>query len=167
MYQLINIVLLDSHIDWNRQDADDVIRYNMDTTTLFLIDPHRDQRWNMFYMKSVVELKDGVFQFSETKKRETFQFEKVYQYEKPANEEDMLEAPLYTTYFRVSSRTRLYTRKQYTALAYLGDLGGLIDIIWVLGACITAGLTRNVLQAALIQDSYQIQKYNNDDSEYY
>ena len=49
----------------------------------------------------------------------------------------------------------------------MGDLGGLIDIIWVLGACITAALTRNVLEAALITDSYQIQKYNNDDSEYY
>ena len=31
----------------------------------------------------------------------------------------------------------------------------------------TQFLTRNALQAALITDSYQIQKYNHDESEYY
>ena len=50
---------------------------------------------------------------------------------------------------------------------YLGDLGGLIDIIYIIGGLLTLFLTRNALQAALITDSYQIQKYNHDESEYY
>ena len=70
-------------------------------------------------------------------------------------------------YLRASPSTRTYERTSYTMLAYLGDLGGLIDIVWILGGMITAILIRNTFEAALISDSYQIQKYNHDYSEYY
>ena len=52
-------------------------------------------------------------------------------------------------------------------MAYLGDLGGLIDIIYIVGGLLTAIFTRHALQSALITDSYQIQKFNHDESEYY
>ena len=52
-------------------------------------------------------------------------------------------------------------------LAYLGDLGGLFEISWIVGAFLTGLITRNALKAALISDSYQIQKYGQDNSEYY
>ncbi len=50
---------------------------------------------------------------------------------------------------------------------FLGDLGGLMDIIWVTGGWITAFLTMNSFLAELIKDSYLIQRYNHDTSEYY
>ena len=74
---------------------------------------------------------------------------------------------LYTMYLRASPSTRTYSRISYTMLNYLGDLGGLIDIVWILGGVITAILIRNKFEAAVISDSYQIQKYNRDYSEYY
>ena len=70
-------------------------------------------------------------------------------------------------YLRVGANQRMYARRSYTMLAYLGDLGGLLDIIWIIGAVLTAALTRDVLQAAMITNSYHVQKYNHDNSEYY
>ena len=70
-------------------------------------------------------------------------------------------------YLRVSSLQRIYARSSYTMMAYLGDLGGLIDIIWITGALITTILTKNLFEAAMIKNSYKIQKYTHDDAEFY
>ena len=39
---------------------------------------------------------------------------------------------------------------------FLGDLGGLIDIIWIAGYWITAFFTMNLLDSKLVKDSYMI-----------
>ena len=62
---------------------------------------------------------------------------------------------------------RSYTRNQYTILTYLGDVGGLIDIVWIVGGLISAALTRDALAAAMIRNSYQVQGYNGDNCQYY
>ena len=59
----------------------------MDTTNIVYLDPDRDKRVNMFYMKSVVELADSLFQplseWQEKYTKEIFQFDKRYEYESP------------------------------------------------------------------------------------
>ena len=55
------------------------------------------------------------------------------------------QASLFAMYFRASSSTRVYSRRSYTVTMYLGDLGGLIDIIWAVGTLISAFFTINAL----------------------
>ena len=154
---MINIVLMNSHVDLSQKNKDDVITYSMDTTNYFLLNPSIDQRVNMYYMKSKVELNDEINQlWRQPVELKTFQFDKSYHYQEPKNAEDLKNSPLYTMYLRVGSNQRMYARRSYTMLAYLGDLGGLIDIIWIFGAFLTAIMTRNVLQAAMITDSYHV-----------
>ncbi len=62
MYKMLNIVLMNSHVDFSKKDGDEVIRYSMDTTNILLLDPGHDKRINLFYMKSEVELVDSIFQ---------------------------------------------------------------------------------------------------------
>ena len=59
-------------------------------------------------------------------------------------------------YFRAGSNQRTYARRSQTMIAYLGDLGGLIDIIWLIGALLTATMTKDVLAAAMINNSYHV-----------
>ena len=58
---MIDMVLLNSHVDFLQEEERDVITYSMDTTNFFLLDPRHDQRVNMYYTKSKVELNDDVF----------------------------------------------------------------------------------------------------------
>ena len=159
MYQLLNIATMNSHVDFSQEKGEDIVTYSTDSQ-LLLLDPRVDQRENMFYMKSKVEVNDNLFQLlRQPLYKETFQFDKRHAYNNPKKPDDK-SRPLFTFYLRVSPSTRLYTRWQYSIMAYLGDLGGLIDIIQLVGLLLTTFLTRNVLEAAMITDSYQIQKFN-------
>ena len=70
---MFNIVLLKSHIDFSKSESSDVITHSMDTMNLILLDPRKDQRVNMFYMKGNVKLYDSIFQMGrEPVKKETY-----------------------------------------------------------------------------------------------
>ena len=68
----------------------------------------------------------------------------------------MTERTYYSVYFRADSSARLYRRSTYSLLEYLGDLGGLIDIIFILGSLIIAALIERQFNAALVGETYQI-----------
>ena len=52
-------------------------------------------------------------------------------------------------------------------LEFLGDMGGLIEIVFLFFVgCIYLVLDRN-FKAALISDTYKVQKYSRDESEFY
>ena len=52
-------------------------------------------------------------------------------------------------------------------LAYLGDVGGLIEIVFLtIGGSMAFIIDRN-FTAAIIRDVYKVQKYTRDHSEYY
>ena len=52
-------------------------------------------------------------------------------------------------------------------LTYLGDLGGLIDFVLLMGWLITTVFAGKLFEAALIGASYKIQSYTRDFSQYY
>ena len=70
-------------------------------------------------------------------------------------------------YLRSDPATRVYHRSVGSMLEFLGDMGGLIQIVFLF---FTGGmyliLDRN-FKAALISDTYKVQKYNRDKSEFY
>lgn len=53
-------------------------------------------------------------------------------------------------YFRADSEKRIYKREGYDLLGYLGDLGGFIDVLFVVGHGLTILLTGKLFKAALI-----------------
>lgn len=60
-----------------------------------------------------------------------------------------------------------YKREGYDLLTYLGDLGGLFDIVFILGSIITSFLTTKLFTATLISQLYRIQNYMKDETQYY
>ena len=53
-------------------------------------------------------------------------------------------------YIRAGSQMNFYKREGYDLLTYLGDLGGLFDIVFILGSIITSFLTTKLFTATLI-----------------
>ena len=52
-------------------------------------------------------------------------------------------------------------------LTYLGDLGGLLDIVMLLGWAISSIFVSRLLQAALVKQVYRVQRYLLDMTPYY
>ena len=53
-------------------------------------------------------------------------------------------------YLRASSIKRVYKREVVDVLTYLGDLGGLLDVLLVVGQMLTSIVARKLFTAALI-----------------
>ena len=52
-------------------------------------------------------------------------------------------------------------------LTYLGDLGGLLDVLFVVGQILTSAVTSKLFIAALIGSTYSIQAYMRDFTQFY
>lgn len=70
-------------------------------------------------------------------------------------------------YFRASSKRRIYNLDPYKILALLSDMGGLLDIITSFGTLLTLSIVRNAFDRSLLSDTYQVQEYAKDSTEFY
>ena len=52
-------------------------------------------------------------------------------------------------------------------MAYLGDLGGLLDVLLVLGSLFCSSFVGKLLYGALIGQAYRIQRYKKDSTQLY
>ena len=55
----------------------------------------------------------------------------------------------------------------YKILDLLGDMGGLLDIMNAFGVLLTLSVVRDAFNRSLLRDTYQVQGYTVDNSEYY
>ena len=70
-------------------------------------------------------------------------------------------------FIRAGMESNFYKREGYDLLTYLGDLGGLFDIVYIVGSIITGLLTSKIFTATLISQLYRIQNYMKDETQYY
>ena len=47
-------------------------------------------------------------------------------------------------------------------IEYLGDMGGLLDIIFITGMILTTVIIKREFESALVREAYSIQKYTAD-----
>ena len=62
---------------------------------------------------------------------------------------------------------REYKRIGYDLLTFLGDVGGLLDIVLVMGHMLTMFFAARLFQGALVGEAYKIQNYFTDFSQFY
>ena len=61
--------------------------------------------------------------------------------------------------FMMDNKKFFYKRIEYDLLTYLGDIGGLIDVVMVFGRLITYIFVTRLFHAALVEKAYRLQKY--------
>ena len=92
---------------------------------------------NLFYTKSSLTLDDSPWKLFEMFKKTVpfFEYMRRIKYEEIADPDEALsEKAFYKIYLRADTTSRHYRRETYSLLEYLGDLGGLIDIIFIMTA---------------------------------
>ena len=70
-------------------------------------------------------------------------------------------------FLRQDSERRIYRREDYDTITYLGDLGGLFEIVRAFGMVITSPFVARLFYAALVSNVYLIQSYLRDMTPYY
>ena len=70
-------------------------------------------------------------------------------------------------YLRVASRKRFYGLEPYKILDLLGDMGGLLDIVFAIGTLMTIASVKNAFDRSLLSDAYQVQGKAEDKTELY
>ena len=105
-------------------------------------------------------MKDNIYDLFDISETEVQLFEVAarvdYFYRVP--DEVTLEDKRYLKiYLRANNEQRLYKREGYDMLTYLGDLGGLADVLLIAGSSLTGLFSAKLFQAALISSAYKIQ----------
>ena len=120
---------------------------------------------NLFYKQTEIQLDDEYIKIiSSQEPINTYEFDNSREYDEIVDPD---EPVLTNMYIRQGRTKKLYFRSVGSMLEFLGDLGGLIEITFLcVSGCIFFITERN-FKAAMISDTYKVQKYSRDQSEFY
>ena len=70
-------------------------------------------------------------------------------------------------YLRADQIKNNYKREEYDLLQYFGDIGGLLEIVTLVGWYMSFALVSRLFQAALVEGTYRKQEYSPGNTQYY
>ena len=77
------------------------------------------------------------------------------------------KAILYSLYLRHDPVMTIYIRSVQSMLEFLGDIGGLIQIVALFVFGFVGFIIERNFKAAILSDVYKVQKYHRDNTEFY
>ena len=170
IYQSFNFVNLRGYPSLLGDETETVVSYSQDFTYFKVLDPGKTQSSNVFFMESIINLKDNILDIFDTEEFDVpiFEVSKRVEYSSVIPQDSRLAKREYISiFFRADSENRFYKREGYDLLTFLGDLGGLFDICMIMGMTLTSIFAGRMFTAALIRSAYRVQKYFRDSSQFY
>ena len=107
------------------------MKYSMDPSLLIVLDTKQLRKLNLFFTESSVLLDDSPLKMFELFEKEfsIFEYRRMYSYDVPdwqtKDGVSLKDREYASIYLRSENSTRVYTRRTYDLLGYLGDLGGI------------------------------------------
>lgn len=134
------------------------------------LNPDMEISENILFTQSTVAVEDNIYDLLEALSEEyTFyevtkseRVQKRQRMSKPLSEREFVRI-----YLRADIKSLFYKREKYDLLDYLGDLGGLKEIVFFIGYLITNHVVERMLMAHLVAKTYKIQNYGTEKSQYY
>ena len=120
-----------------------MILYQTDVSHYYCLDPTHVQTDNIYLMESTVRIKGNIwdiFEFTEYE-LEIIEYSKTQRIPKYQVPSTALKDRYYVqVYLRQSEFIKIYKREEYDMLSYLGDMGGLLDIIIFVGIGLSSSI---------------------------
>ena len=139
-----------------------------DSSFLKHIDPRVSQKTDLYLMTSSVSVKDGIYDILDLSQVEYTVIEEQMRQDHYSLIDPIEEtSSLIEISLRLSTMKRVYKREVDDVLTYLGDLGGLLDVLLVMGQILTSLVAHKLFTAALIGKLYRVQEYMRDFTQYY
>ena len=73
-----------------------------------------------------------------------------------AKDSKVSDRQYFNIYFNAGDQKKFYKREKYDILSYLGDLGGIFDILFILGSGATTFFSSRLFLASLISKAYKV-----------
>ena len=127
---------------------------------------------NLFFTESRVVLDDNPLKFLDIYEQEYFIFEQTRSdsYHEVAQDREnatLSDRTYAAIYLRADEITKNHIRRTYSLLEFLGDLGGIKEILFALFSYMIGFLIERKFNTKLVGDLYKVQSYSKDQSEYY
>jgi len=165
----VNLFSPHSNIDFEEFDLTKMIKYSTTAKMFSFLDSIFAAKHIIYLMENKIELEDSrikIFDMSEElnvvqQHGDFMYYERVLDYEGQPLRDQTLTA----FYLQSDSMHRIYSRSTYGVTDYLGDLGGLFDILMLFGVSLTSFITHKLWVGSMIRQFFQIQKYFMDETD--
>ena len=77
-------------------------------------------------------------------------------FEIPNGRENPADQVFASIQFRADNSMRYHKRQTYRLIEYLGDIGGLIELVWIGGSLFVGFIIERQFNAAMVSETYQI-----------
>ena len=137
----------------------------MGASQKIIIDTQVKQRVNLFYSKSTVELDDTLFKTESS----IFEYKNTDKYQEfeSSTEGDLVDKEFFSIQLKAATTTRVYTRQSKSLINFLIDMVVISAIIILIGFLLVRFLIERQFNAAIVTETYQIQAYNYDSTQFY
>ena len=147
-----------------------MVTYTSDLSYIKYVQPEFEQQTNIFFMKNEILLNDNIFDIYQIDERtgNLFEISRMVDYsQRLPNSMAVKDRTYLSLFFRAENQSRLYKRVGDDFLTYIGDLGGLLDFVLVLGFILSSCFASKLFSAALIGQVYRVQRYGRDFGGFY
>eukprot|EP00347_Sterkiella_histriomuscorum_P017701 403348330 len=136
--------------------GEDMIKPFIDDSLFFELESNRIKKANFYIQSQEAELEDDLIQFGQSKVVEFHQVEKIKFYEDNYSDKDGYIAAIY---MRFDNKFDTYSRKVYSILELLGDIGGLQGSLMAIGFVFVGFISTRMFYSDIMQKIYQVRKY--------
>ena len=150
----LSLIMINSYVDFD--DYDNVVKTYNDEKFFFKLRKGLTKEPDIFIRKNYVTLNDEFFQMGQTEHKEFYSAE--------SSRSDFDLDPTGTIYakiaIRMEAREDTYERTVFSVFDYTGLIGGVFEILEVLGGLVVGYFIKNWLMFDILSNLYQVQKEN-------
>ena len=146
------MISMTTSIDFEQDRSSSIIKYQSDLRNTLQLNPKLTKSLDLYFSQSYLILEDSPWKISQY----AFGFPKYpfFEFKDRFQDIEYFEDPeiLYSIKFKANmSSNRVYKRVIQSMIEYLGDMGGLLDIIFFIGTVATSVIVRRQFEAAMVQ----------------
>ena len=138
------------HPTWDKGEVG-VIKQYIDDRFFIEMEENKWKKANIFVMQSVAELQDDYLLLGQQREQDFVEIENIYFYD---DQYDPKEGLIGTVYFRFDSHYNVYSRRIYSIMDLLGDIGGMYSSIYFIGYIMIFFFQHRMFISAILKQLY-------------
>eukprot|EP00347_Sterkiella_histriomuscorum_P019663 403340763 len=154
--ETLNFAFINNFFDLTDFTKGQQIKPFIDDSLFFELESKRINKANFYIQSQEAELEDDLIQFGQSEVINFHQVENVRTYDDNYSDQDGYIAAIY---MRFDNKFDTYSRKVYSILELLGDIGGLQGSLMAIGFVFVGFISTRMFYSDIMQKIYQVRKY--------
>jgi hypothetical protein len=138
------------------------VKTYIDDSMFFNIDLSRQKLANFLIQRNSASLEDDYIQLGQSVDLDFYSVNNIRQYDALFAPVEVKDNYLVGMYLRYDKSSDEYTRKIYSLLDFLGDIGGFKETVIIFGQFVIGFVVERLFFAKIMKNIYQTRKYKDD-----